>query len=233
VERKSGGMDMAKIMVVEDEEVIRDLIMEELEKWQFETFGTTDFEQVFNDFEQENPQLILLDINLPVFDGYYWCQKIREVSKVPIIFISSRNTNMDMIMAMNMGADDFVTKPFQIDVLIAKINALLRRSYNYAETTNETMTHNGIILNVDNSSMEINGETIDLSKNEYRLLYILMKQHGKILSREKLLRALWDDERFVDDNTLTVNINRLRRKIEQAGVQGYIETKVGQGYIVP
>ena len=224
---------MAKIMVVEDEIVIRQLIMEELEKWQFETFGTTDFHQVLLNVEEQEPQLVLLDINLPVFDGYYWCQKIREISKVPIIFISSRNTNMDMIMAMNMGADDFVTKPFDLDVLVAKINALLRRSYNYAENNNETITHNDLVLNVDNGNVDVNGELIDLSKNEYRLLYILMKNHGKILSREKLLRALWDDERFVDDNTLTLNINRLRRKIEQAGVKGYIETKVGQGYIVP
>ncbi len=224
---------MAKIMVVEDEAVIRQLIMEELEKWQFDTFGTTDFHQVLLDVDTQAPQLILLDINLPVFDGYYWCQKIREISKVPIIFISSRNTNMDMIMAMNMGADDFITKPFDLDVLVAKINALLRRSYNYVENNSETIVHNGLILNVDNGSVDIHGEIIDLSKNEYRLLYILMKNHGKILSREKLLRALWDDERFVDDNTLTVNINRLRRKIEQAGVKGYIETKVGQGYIIP
>ena len=220
-------------MVVEDEEIIRQLIMEELEKWQFETYGTTDFNQVFTDFEQEEPQLVLLDINLPVFDGYYWCQKIREVSKVPKIYLSSTNTNIDMIMAMNMGSDDFVNNRFQIDVLIAKINALLRRSYNYAELSSEMMSHNGITLNVDNGSMEINGEIIDLSKNEYRLLFILMKQHGKILSREKLLRALWDDERFVDDNTLTVNINRLSRKMEQAGINGYIEKNVGQGYIVP
>ncbi|MBO0439239.1 two-component system response regulator SapR [Candidatus Enterococcus ikei] len=224
---------MAKIMIIEDETTIRELISEELQKWQFETFGTTDFNNVLEDFQREDPQLVLLDINLPVFDGYYWCQKIREISKIPIIFISSRNTNVDMIMAMNMGADDFVTKPFQIDVLIAKINALLRRSYNYSEVGSEIMSHNGITLNVDNGSMEINGEVIDLSKNEYRLLYILIKKHGKILTREKLLRALWEDERFVDDNTLTVNINRLRKKIEQAGLEGYIETKVGQGYIVP
>ncbi|MBO0468748.1 DNA-binding response regulator [Enterococcus plantarum] len=224
---------MAKIMIIEDETTIRQLISEELQKWQFDTFGTTDFNNVLEDFQREDPQLVLLDINLPVFDGYYWCQKIREISKIPIIFISSRNTNMDMIMAMNMGADDFVTKPFQIDVLIAKINALLRRSYNYSEVGSEIMSHNGITLNVDNGSMEINGEVIDLSKNEYRLLYILIKKHGKILTREKLLRALWEDERFVDDNTLTVNINRLRKKIEQAGLEGYIETKVGQGYIVP
>lgn len=224
---------MPKIMIVEDEATIRELLAEELQKWNFETIGTTNFNQVLEDFQREDPQLVLLDINLPVFDGYYWCQKIRETSKVPIIFISSRNTNMDMIMAMNMGADDFVTKPFQLDVLIAKINALLRRSYNYSEAGSELLSHNGITLNVDNGSMEIKGETIDLSKNEYRLLYILVKKHGKILTREKLLRALWEDERFVDDNTLTVNINRLRKKIEQAGIEGYIETKVGQGYIVP
>lgn len=224
---------MAKIMIVEDEATIRNLIIKELEKWEMTVFGTTSFHQVFEDFQNEEPQLVLLDINLPVYDGYYWCQKIREVSKVPIIFISSRNTNMDMIMAMNMGADDFVTKPFQIDVLVAKINALLRRSYNYSEPGNEIMEHNGITLNLDNGNMEIAGETIDLSKNEYRLLYLLMKKHGKILTREKLLRSLWEDERFVDDNTLTVNINRLRKKIEQAGISGYIETKVGQGYIVP
>lgn len=224
---------MAKIMIVEDETTIRELISEELQKWQFETIGTTDINDVLDDFQEENPQLVLMDINLPVYDGYYWCQKIREVSKVPIIFISSRSTNMDMIMAMNMGADDFVTKPFQIDVLIAKINALLRRSYNYSDTDSEVLSHNGITLNVDNGRMEIKGEMIDLSKNEYRLLYLLMKKHGKILTREKLLRALWDDERFVDDNTLTVNINRLRKKIEQAGIAGYIETKVGVGYMVP
>jgi DNA-binding response OmpR family regulator len=224
---------MSKIMIIEDEKTIRDLIREELQKWKFDAYGVTDFNAVLEDFQKEEPQLVLLDINLPVFDGYYWCQKIREISKVPIIFLSSRNTNMDMIMAMNMGADDFVTKPFQIDVLIAKINALLRRSYNYSEVGSEIMSHNGITLNVDNGSMEINDQIIDLSKNEYRLLYILMKKHGKILTREKLLRALWEDERFVDDNTLTVNINRLRKKIEQAGINGYIETKVGQGYIVP
>lgn len=224
---------MAKIMIIEDETTICSLISEELLKWKFDLFGTTDFNNVLEDFKCEEPQLVLLDINLPVFDGYYWCQKIREISKIPIIFISSRNTNMDMIMAMNMGADDFVTKPFQLDVLIAKINALLRRSYNYSEVGSEIMSHNGITLNVDNGSMEINGKVIDLSKNEYRLLYILIKKHGKILTREKLLRTLWEDERFVDDNTLTVNINRLRKKIEQVGLKGYIVTRVGQGYIVP
>lgn len=224
---------MFKIMIVEDEENIRTLLAQALEKWQFATTEVTNFDQVLENFNEEQPHLVLLDINLPVFDGFYWCQKIREISKVPIIFISSRNTNMDMIMAMNMGGDDFVSKPFSLDILIAKINALLRRTYNYVEQTPEVMSHNGIQLNVENSSMDINGQSIDLSKNEYKLLYHLMKNQGKILSREKLLRALWDDERFVDDNTLTVNINRLRKKIEQAGIDNFIETKIGQGYLIP
>lgn len=220
-------------MIVEDEQTIREVLSESLQKWKFETVEITDFQNVLKTFVSEQPHLVLLDINLPVFDGFYWCQQIRESSKVPIIFISSRNTNMDMIMAMNMGGDDFINKPFSIDILIAKINALLRRTYNYIERSNEVMEHNGILLNVENSSMQINDEIIDLSKNEYKLLFHLMKNHGKILSREKLLRALWDDERFVDDNTLTVNINRLRKKIENAGIHNYIETKIGQGYIVP
>lgn len=231
----SGGRSekMFKIMIVEDEQTIREVLSESLQKWKFETVEITDFQNVLKTFVSEQPHLVLLDINLPVYDGFYWCQQIRESSKVPIIFISSRNTNMDMIMAMNMGGDDFINKPFSIDILIAKINALLRRTYNYIERSNEVMEHNGILLNVENSSMQINDEIIDLSKNEYKLLFHLMKNHGKILSREKLLRALWDDERFVDDNTLTVNINRLRKKIENAGIHNYIETKIGQGYIVP
>lgn len=224
---------MQKIMIVEDDEIISSTLKKHLEKWNYDVYVIEDFENIMDIFMKEQPALVLLDISLPYYNGYHWCQEIRKVSEVPIIFISSTNENMNIVMAMNMGADDFVTKPFQVDVLIAKINALLRRSYNYTELSSEMMSHNGITLNVDNGSMEIDGEIIDLSKNEYRLLFILMKQHGKILSREKLLRALWDDERFVDDNTLTVNINRLRRKIEQAGIMGYIETKVGQGYIVP
>lgn len=224
---------MFKIMIVEDEENIRDLLSDALEKWNFQTYATTDFNLVLTDYLEQQPHLILLDINLPVYDGFYWCQKIRDISKVPIIFISSRNTNMDMIMAMNMGGDDFVNKPFSMDILIAKINALLRRTYNYSEQASEILEHNGILLNMENSTCQIQDTTVDLSKNEYKLLYHLMKNHGKILSREKLLRKLWDDERFVDDNTLTININRLRKKIEQAGIKNYIETKVGQGYIVP
>ena len=199
----------------------------------FETFTTTDFTETLNNFIAEKPHLVLLDINLPVYDGFYWCQKIREISKAPILFISSRNTNMDMVMAMNMGGDDFVNKPFSIEVLTAKINAILRRTYNYADQAIDAIQHNNVILNLKDGSATVGEQHIDLSKNEYKLLHLLMKNHGKIISREKLLRGLWDDERYVDDNTLTVNINRLRKKIEQAGAVGYIETKVGQGYIIP
>lgn len=223
---------MFKIMIVEDDESVRQLLSSVLQKWGFQTIEVESFDQVDQEVITKQPHLILLDINLPVFDGFFWCRKIRETSKVPIIFISSRDTNMDMVMAMNIGGDDFVNKPFDMEILIAKINALLRRTYNYTDKEPSTLEHNGLILNVENSSMQINGQQIDLSKNEYKLLYLLLKHKGKILSREKLLRALWDDERFVDDNTLTVNINRLRKKIEQAGCEHFIETKIGQGYII-
>ena len=167
-----------------------------------------------------------MDINLPCVRRVLLVSKNFVKFLKSIIFISSRSTNMDMIMAMNMGADDFVTKPFQIDVLIAKINALLRRSYNYSDTDSEVLSHNGITLNVDNGRMEIKGEMIDLSKNEYRLLYLLNeKSTEKILTRKKLLRALWDDERFVDDNTLTVNINRLRKKLSKQGLLAILKPK--------
>lgn len=224
---------MMKIMIVEDDETVRELVSESLQKWGFETVEVTDFKLVLDTFEKEHPHLVLLDINLPVFDGYYWVQKIREVSKTPVIFISSRDTNADSIMSMNLGGDDYVTKPFSTDILIAKVNALLRRTYDYSKTDSSTLEHNGLTLNMENSSFIINELTVELSKNEFQLLLILMKNTGKIVSREKLLRALWDDERFVDDNTLTVNINRLRKKIEGAGITGYIETKVGQGYMIP
>ncbi|MFD1672457.1 response regulator transcription factor [Agrilactobacillus yilanensis] len=224
---------MFKIMIVEDDTTISQLIADNLTKWQFQAIQIDDFNEVLNTFVAQKPNLVLMDINLPVYDGFYWNQKIREVSKVPIIFISSRNTNMDMVMAMNMGGDDFISKPFSMEVLIAKINALLRRTYNYTEQTQDVIKHKGVILDLQSGTAEINDETVDLSKNEYRLLQYLMRRHGQIISREELLRDMWEDERFVDDNTLTVNINRLRKKIEAAGVQNYIQTKVGQGYLIP
>ncbi|MHC9532328.1 response regulator transcription factor [Dellaglioa sp. BT-FLS60] len=224
---------MFSIMIVEDDKTIADITADSLAKWRFEPILIDDFSQIDVEFIEKKPHLILLDINLPEFDGFYWCQKIRETSNVPIIFISSRNTNMDMVMAMNMGGDDFVNKPYSMEVLVAKISALLRRTYNYAEMGPEALEHNGLFLNLQNGSAKYNDDTIDLSKNEYQLLQYMMRQTGKVISREKLLRELWEDEHFVDDNTLTVNINRLRKKIAHAGLPDFIETRVGQGYIIP
>ncbi|MGY3766152.1 response regulator transcription factor [Vagococcus vulneris] len=221
-----------KIMIVEDDYTVRDLIAESLVKWDFEVICVSDFDRVLDIFSEEKPNLVLLDITLPIFDGYYWCQKIREIDNTPIIFISSRNTNMDTIMSMQLGGDDYINKPFSMDILIAKINALLRRTYDYSQEKSVTFEHRGLTLNLENNTMSVNGNTAELSKNESRLLVILLKNKGKISSREKLLRALWDDERFVDDNTLTVNVNRLRKKIDSIGLPNYIETRVGQGYII-
>ncbi|WP_125713705.1 response regulator transcription factor [Companilactobacillus kedongensis] len=224
---------MAKIMIIEDDPSISKLISENLEKWHLDNYVTENFETVLEQFKEYKPDLILLDINLPVFDGYYWNQEIRKISKIPIIIISSRNSNMDQIMAMNMGADDFVEKPFSVDILIAKINALLRRTYDFTKNNSDVIEYNGLKLNLSNGTVEIGDEKIDLSKNEYKLLQRLLRDQGKIVTREQLLNFMWDDERFVDDNTLTVNINRLRTKISQFGLNDYIVTKVGQGYIIP
>jgi two-component system OmpR family response regulator len=224
---------MAKIMIIEDDPSISKLINENLAKWQMDSYVVEDFENIIDQFKEYTPDLVLLDINLPVRDGYFWNQEIRKISKTPIIIISSRNSNMDQIMAMNMGADDFVEKPFSIDILIAKINALLRRTYDFTESTADIIEHNGLKLNLSDSTVEIGDNKIDLSKNEYKLLQRLLKDQGKIVSREQLLNFMWDDERFVDDNTLTVNINRLRSKFEKNGLSNYIVTKVGQGYIIP
>ncbi|WP_300561536.1 response regulator transcription factor [Companilactobacillus sp.] len=224
---------MAKIMIIEDDPSISKLISENLAKWQLDSYVVTNFETIMEQFKDYAPDLVLLDINLPIRDGYFWNQEIRKVSKTPIIIISSRNSNMDQIMAMNMGADDFVEKPFSIDILIANINALLRRTYDFTQASGDIIEHNGLKLNLSDSTVEIGENKIDLSKNEYKLLQRLLRDQGKIVSREQLLNFMWDDERFVDDNTLTVNINRLRNKFEKNGLSNYIVTKVGQGYIIP
>lgn len=223
---------MFKIMIVEDDIKIREIILENIKKWGYDGLVVEDFNIVFNTFVEFKPHLVLLDINLPTFDGFYWCNKIREVSKVPIIFISSRNTNMDIIMSVNMGGDDFVQKPFSLDVLMAKVNALLRRTYSYTNIEANIIEHDGIILNLKDNDVIYDDKKMDLTKNEFRILYILMKNCGDVVSRDKIMRKLWEDESFVDDNTLTVNINRLRKKLSDIGVKDFIKTKRGQGYIV-
>jgi DNA-binding response OmpR family regulator len=223
---------MYRIMLIEDDEKIRRIVADTLKKWQYDVVEVTRFDQVLTEFEQSDPHLVLLDINLPVFDGYYWCQQIRSVSKVPIIFLSSRNQNMDIIMAINMGGDDFIQKPFDLDILVAKINALIRRKYTYQEEENIRFVHHGLKLNVTNSTIEYKGQSTDLSRNEFILLQLMMRNIGKIVSREDLMQALWNDEQFIDDNTLTVNVNRIRRKIAALGLEDFIVTRKGMGYMI-
>ncbi|MBC8061576.1 MAG: response regulator transcription factor [Clostridiaceae bacterium] len=223
---------MVKIMIVEDDLKMREIILENIVKWGFQGTYVQDFNNVFDDFAKYEPHLVLMDINLTTYDGFYWCSKIREVSKVPIIFISSRNTNMDIIMAVNMGGDDFIQKPFSLDVLMAKINALLRRTYNYTNDFLSIIEHKGAVLNLKDSTVLFKDKKLELTKNEFKILYTLMKDKGNIVSRDMIMRALWEDESFVDDNTLTVNINRLRKKLEDLGLIDYIQTKKGQGYVI-
>lgn len=221
-----------KIMIVEDEPIIRDMIGESIRKWGYETIILDDFSQVLEIFLKENPHLVLMDINLPVYDGFYWCNKIRDISKVPIIFISSRNTPMDMVMSINMGGDDFIQKPFYEEVLITKIKALLRRTYSYTETVATIIEHDGIILNLNNGDVFYGDKKAELTKNEFKILNILMQNKGTVVSREKIMRSLWEDESFVDDNTLTVNIARIRKKLAELGKENYIATMKGEGYII-
>lgn len=221
-----------KIMIVEDDHTIRDLLGEMLEKWNFEVIKLEEFDHVLEAFLNEKPHLLLLDINLPFFNGFHWCNKIREVSQVPIIFISSRNTAMDMVMAMNMGGDDFIQKPFDTDVLLAKINALLRRSYSYTDTEPNVLEHEGIILNLKDWKLLYGDKNVELTKTEFLILKLLLQNKGSVVNRKKIMRSLWKDENFVDDNTLTVNIARLRKKIDELGKKNFITTKKGEGYII-
>ncbi|KON88103.1 transcriptional regulator [Sporosarcina globispora] len=223
---------MFRIMIVEDDEKIRKIVAETLQKWQYEVMESTQFDQVLSDFEKAKPHLVLLDINLPAFDGFFWCQQIRTISKVPIIFLSSRNQNMDIIMAINMGGDDYVQKPFDLDVLVAKVSALLRRIYTYQDEGNVTLIHRELSLHLTNSTIQYGQETMELSRNEFIILQLMMRNIGRIVSRDDLTEALWNEEEFVDDNTLTVNVNRMRRKIAAIGLADFIITRKGMGYII-
>lgn len=223
---------MFKIMVIEDDIKIREIVLENIEKWGYKGLAVKDFSEVFNNFIEYQPHLVLLDINLPAFDGFYWCKKIREVSKVPIIFISSRNSNMDIIMAINMGGDDFIQKPFSLEVLMTKVNALLRRTYSYTDTNTDVLEYSGVVINIKDNTVTYNDYKEELTKNEFKILFTLMKENGNVVSRDKIMKKLWEDESFVDDNTLTVNINRLRKKLTDIGLEDFIKTKRGQGYII-
>lgn len=222
---------MYKILIVEDDSIIAGTLKNHLCQWGFEVRCIVDFKNVLEETADFAPHLILLDIILPFFNGFHWCQRIREFSKVPIIFLSSASDNMNIVMAMNMGGDDFIEKPFDLNVLTAKIQALLRRSYSFQGNVN-VIEHQGLLLNLSDATVLYEGEKIDLTKNEYRILLTLMEQKGKIVSRERLMEKLWENDSFVDENTLSVNVNRLRKKLEKEGLTGFITTKVGMGYLI-
>lgn len=222
---------MYKILIIEDDQIIAKALKNHLEKWELKTQMVTDFHHIMDQFVAYDPQLILLDIALPFFNGYHWCSEIRKLSKVPIIFISSTSDNMNIVMAMNMGGDDFIAKPFDLAVVVAKIQALLRRTYSFQGQVN-LLEHKGAMLNLGDASISYAGQKVELSKNEFKMLQILMENTGKVVSRDVIMKRLWDSDCFIDDNTLSVNIARLRKKLEMAGLADFIATKKGVGYLI-
>lgn len=220
---------MFKIMVIEDDITISKLIKRNLEKWGYNVYIIKDFSKVVEEFGNFNPNLVLMDVNLPFFNGFYWCEKIREISQVPIIFLSSNQEKMDMIMAMNMGADDYITKPFDMDLLIIKIQTLLRRTYSFKETM-DILQFKEIILDLRNSRLFYKDEIIELSKNEFIILKVFFQNINKYVSKDNLIKELWDSDSFIDDNTLAVNISRLRNKLKDYGLGDIITNKKGIGY---
>lgn len=223
--------NMNKVYIVEDDLVIAGAVSSYLRNWQMECRCAADFENIIEEMSDFMPDIVLLDINLPFYNGFYWCLEIRKISKVPIIFISSADDNMNIVMAMNMGADDFISKPFDLQVMTAKLQAVIRRSYGES-LEKHTLECGDVMLNLDDTSVLIKGERVELTKNEFLILKVLMERKDSVVSREEIMERLWGDDEFVDDNTLTVNMTRLRKKIEAAGVKDYITTKRGMGYIV-
>ena len=220
-----------KILLIEDDQSIFEIVQQRLQQWGFTVKGVKDFQAVMDDYRTFAPNLVMIDIQLPAYDGFHWCREIRAESNVPILFLSSRDHPMDMVMAMQMGADDFVQKPFHMDVLIAKIQAILRRTYDYKEQVNATIEWQGAIIDYDRALVSYKGMQVELTKNELFILKALLSSVGQIVSRDEMMRKLWDDDRFVNDNTLTVNVNRLRQRLEDIGLVDVIVTKKGLGYM--
>ena len=224
-------MIMYRTLIIEDDIGIAEAIQVQARMWNLDAACVHNFRNVMEEFTAYDPHLVLLDITLPFYNGYHWCNEIRKVSKVPIIFISSASDNMNIVMAMNMGGDDFIAKPFDQSVLIAKIQALLRRSYDFGPAA-PVLEHRGAELHTGDNTLMFHGQKIELTKNEYRILLALMESRGRVVSREKLMERLWESDSFVDENTLTVNVNRLRKKLDAAGLPGFIATKFGVGYLI-
>ncbi len=222
---------MYRILIVEDEILIADALKQHLSKWGYDVEYVIDFKEVTTQFIHYHPQLVLMDLSLPFLNGYHWCTEIRKISSVPIVFLSSAADNLNIVMAMNMGADDFIAKPFDLSVLTAKIQALMRRSYALSGQLN-VMEHRGVILNMGNATLSYQDRKIELTKNDFKLMQILFEKAGTVVSRDSMMARLWEDDSFVDDNTLTVNITRMRKKLEEIGLVDFVKTKKGIGYFI-
>ena len=222
---------MYRILIVEDDPSMADVIKRQMEAWGNQVSVVKDFQNVLRAFTEFDPHLVLLDIMLPFYNGYYWCTEIRKISDVPVIFISSASDNMNLVMAINMGGDDFIAKPFDLNVLNAKVQAILRRTYDLAGKV-PVLEQAGAILNLNDMTLVFGDEKVELTKNEFRILQTLMENKGKVVSRNTLMTRLWEDDCYVEENTLTVNITRLRRRLEQIGLTDFIKTKTGKGYMI-
>ena len=222
---------MYKILIVEDDLLMAQAIQQEMTMWGHEAEYVKDFRNVLQEFAGYDPHLVLMDITLPFYNGYHWCTEIRKISKVPILFLSSAGDNMNIVMAMNMGGDDFVEKPFDLNVLTAKIQAMLRRAYSFQGRVN-LIEHDGVILNLNDTCVSYEGKKLELTKNDFRIMQVLMENAGRIVKRDELMQRLWESDAFIDDNTLTVNVTRLRRKLEEIGIKDLIKTKKGSGYLI-
>ena len=222
---------MYRILIIEDDMTIAHALANHLERWDYETRCAEDFKYVTEVFLEYDPQLVLLDVMLPFFNVFHWCQEIRKISKVPIIFLSSANDNMNIVMAMNMGGDEYIEKPFDLNVVTAKVQAILRRAYSFQGSVN-VMEYHGAVLHLNDAVIGYRDRELELTKNEFRILQMLLENRGKIVSRDDLITRLWESDEFIDDNTLTVNIARLRKKLEQLGLDDMIRTKKGIGYMV-
>lgn len=223
---------MYRILIIEDDVSMAKAMKKQIESWGHEVKLVEDFQNVISIFAEYDPHMVLVDIMLPFFNGYHWCSEIRKISEVPVIFISSAADNMNIVMAMNMGGDDFIPKPVDPSVMMAKIQAVLRRAYDMGGGNTAALEHRGAVLNLNDASLTYQGARVELTKNEFRILQTMIENKGKIVSRDTLMTKLWQTDSYVEENTLTVNINRLRRKLDNVGLSGFITTKVGSGYIV-
>ena len=222
---------MYRLWIVEDDMGIAEAIQTQAELWDMQVRCVRNFRNVMAEFADFDPHIVLLDISLPFFNGYHWCSEIRKISNVPVMFISSVSDNMNIVMAMNMGGDDFIAKPVDLTVMMAKIQAMLRRTYDMGGKI-PVLEHQGAVLNLNDAVLTYQGKQLELTKNEFRILQTLLEQKGKIVSRETLMMKLWQVDSYVEENTLTVNVTRLRKKLEQIGLGGWIRTKVGSGYLI-